>query len=98
MSSAIPDSCTAPTGSLNQATDNDEIILRHALALLHKARPPGKAVRLIGVGVSGFKPPLRQLGLWDNDLEKQRKLQLAVDSLREKYGKRIISRGKRRGD
>lgn len=81
--------------SLPQPTDQDDEIIRTALVLLHKVRPRGKAVRLIGVGVSGFKPPLRQLGLWDGDSEKRRKLQAAVDGLQEKYGKKIIRRGKR---
>jgi DNA polymerase-4 len=81
--------------SLPQPTDQEEEIARTAFALLHKVRPSGKAVRLIGVGVSGFKPPLRQLGLWDADSEKRRKLQEAVDGLQEKYGKKIIRRGER---
>jgi DNA polymerase-4 len=76
-----------------QPTDQDEEIYRAALALLHKVRPSGKAVRLIGVGVSGFKPHLRQLGLWDAEGEKRRRLQEAVDGLQEKFGKKIIHRG-----
>jgi DNA polymerase-4 len=81
--------------SLPQPTDQEEEIARTASAMLQKVRPSGKAVRLIGVGVSGFKPPLRQLGLWDADSEKRRKLQEAVDGLQEKYGKKIIRRGER---
>ncbi len=80
--------------SLPQPTDQDEEIYKTALALLHKVRAKGQAVRLIGVGVSGFKPPLRQLELWDGGNEKMRKLQEAVDDLREKYGRKIIQKGK----
>jgi DNA polymerase-4 len=79
--------------SLPQPTDQDDEIYRTALGLLAKVRSRGKAVRLIGVGVSGFKPPLRQLGLWDGDSEKRRKLQEAVDELQEKFGRKVIHRG-----
>jgi DNA polymerase-4 len=79
--------------SLPQPTDQDEEIYRTALGLLGKVRAKGKAVRLIGVGVSGFKPPLRQLGLWDGDSEKRRRLQEAVDELQEKFGRKVIHRG-----
>ena len=78
-----------------QPTDQDDEIYQAALGLLHKVRAKGQAVRLIGVGVSGFKPPLRQLGLWDADSEKRRKLQEVVDELQEKFGKKVIKRGKR---
>lgn len=77
-----------------QPTDQDDEIYQAALPLLRKVRSKGQAVRLIGVGVSGFKPPLRQLGLWDADSEKQRKLQEAVDELQEKFGKKVIQKGK----
>ncbi len=80
--------------TLSQPTDLDDEIYTTALDLLHKARTRGKAVRLLGVGVSGFKPPLRQLGLWDAGSEKRRKLQEAVDELQEKFGKKVIKRGK----
>lgn len=79
--------------TLPQAVDQDEEIYRHSLELLVKVRPRGKAVRLIGVGVSGLKPPVRQLGLWDLDTEKDRKLQEVLDKLQEKYGKKSIHRG-----
>ena len=61
--------------------------------MLKAVRKPNQAVRLIGVGVTGIGQPIRQLGLWDMDNEKSRKLQEAVDELREKYGKNIIQHG-----
>ena len=61
---------------------------RHKLPALN-----AEAVRLIGVGVSGLKAPLRQLSLWGAEDEKSRRLQEAVDLLREKYGKDAIQRG-----
>jgi DNA polymerase-4 len=80
---------------LPQPTDQDEEIYRVALDLLGKARAKGKAVRLIGVGVSGLGAPLRQLELWGVQSEKSRKLQEALDELHEKYGKKSIRRGKK---
>jgi nucleotidyltransferase/DNA polymerase involved in DNA repair len=79
--------------TLTNPTDQDEEIERAALELLKAVRKPFQAVRLIGVGVTGLGQPIRQLGLWDTDSEKERNLQNAVDELREKYGKNIIQHG-----
>jgi hypothetical protein len=49
---------------------------------------------LLGVGVSNLGQPIRQLGLWDMDSEKSRKLQEAMDTLQEKYGEDVIHKGK----
>jgi DNA polymerase-4 len=79
--------------TLNNPTDQEDEIERAALELLKAVRKPNQAVRLIGVGVSGLGAPIRQLGLWDVDSEKSRKLQEAVDALQEKYGKDVIHKG-----
>ncbi len=82
--------------TLSQATDQDEEIYRLALDLLAKVRARGKAVRLIGVGVSGLGPPLRQMELWGADAERSRRLQAALDSVRTRFGEKSIQRGKRK--
>jgi len=79
--------------TLAQATDLEEEIASTAAALLRSARRSGQAVRLIGVGVSGLGPPVRQLSLWDDGGEKSRKLQEALDALRERYGSDAIHKG-----
>ena len=79
--------------TLTNPTDQDDEIERVALELLKAVRKPYQAVRLIGVGVTGLGQPIRQLGLWDVDSEKERKLQEAVDELHEKYGRNVIKRG-----
>lgn len=76
-----------------QATDQAEEIAKAALGLMRAVRKSGQAVRLIGVGVSGLRPPIRQLGLWEAGSDKSRKLQQAVDELREKYGDKVIRHG-----
>ena len=79
--------------TLNNPTDQEDEIANAVLELLRLVRKPNQAVRLIGVGVSGIGAPIRQLGLWDVDNEKSRKLQEAVDTLQEKYGKDVIHKG-----
>ena len=79
--------------TLTNPTDQEDEIERVALELLRAIRKPFQAVRLIGVGVTGLGQPIRQLGLWDTDSEKERRLQDVVDELQEKYGKNVIRRG-----
>lgn len=49
-----------------------------ARQLFEKTWPPGKRVRLIGVGVSGFERPARQLGLWEARTGPDERLQNAL--------------------
>jgi DNA polymerase IV len=46
-------------------TADHATILEAALRLLEKHRPPSRAVRLLGVGVSHFAAPTTQLSLWE---------------------------------
>jgi len=79
--------------TLGHRTDQEDEIAKAALELMKSVRKPNQAVRLIGVGVSGLGQPVRQLGLWDMDNERSRKLQEALDALQEKYGKDVIHKG-----
>ena len=79
--------------TFDHRTDQEEEIAQAALDLLRSVRKPNQAVRLIGVGVTGLGQPIRQLGLWDMDNEKSRRLQEAVDALQEKYGNNVIHKG-----
>lgn len=79
--------------TLSNPTDMEDEIAKTALALMRSVRKPNQAVRLIGVGVSGLGQPIRQLGLWDMDSEKSRRVQEALDALQEKYGKDVIRKG-----
>lgn len=53
--------------TLSIATDNDNTVFETAAHLLEIAQADGEAVRLIGVGVSGFQSEMapQQLSLWD---------------------------------
>lgn len=66
-----------------------------AQRLFEKNWRKGKAVRLIGVGVSGLHPPSRQLSLWEAaNSEKARKLDDAVRDLQKRFGPEVIHKGK----
>ncbi len=79
--------------TLPTATDQEHEIFAAALALLRQVRTPGRAVRLIGVGVSGLGEPVRQMELWGQASEKQRKVQSVLDELQERYGKNVVKKG-----
>ena len=77
---------------LNQPTDQDGEIYAAALKLFTDNWRPGKAVRLLGVGIADLGPPMRQLELFDHGWEQDHKLLMAVDDIREKYGHRALRR------
>ncbi|MGH2621731.1 MAG: DNA polymerase IV [Anaerolineales bacterium] len=88
-----PDFATITRQSrLVQPTDQDQEIFRAAWSLFQGNWRQGRAVRLLGVGVSDLGPPVRQLGLFDRAWEDDRRLLQAIDSLREKYGPDILNR------
>jgi DNA polymerase-4 len=81
--------------TLASATNLDREIFDAARDLFRQNWPQGKPVRLIGVGVSNLGPPAHQLGLWEDEHQRQADLLNAVDELREKYGRDIIQRARR---
>jgi DNA polymerase-4 len=80
--------------TLNAPTQHDAEICAAAIALFDKTWVKGRAVRLIGVGVSGFDEGSHQLGLWDAPPpEQDNRLESALDKLRDRFGEGIIRRG-----
>lgn len=77
--------------TLPAPVDGDDAIHAAARALFDQHWPPGKPVRLLGVGVSGLEEGAVQLGLWDHDPEKER-LQDALDSIKARFGEESIRR------
>jgi len=77
---------------LSTMTDQDSEIYKAASQLFLSNWKREKAIRLLGVGVSGLDVPAIQLGLFDCDTERERKLLETVDALKERYGKGIIRR------
>lgn len=84
--------------SLSQPTEDGSVLYFLAEGLFLKEWQPGKAVRLLGVGVSGLVEAPHQLGLWDIEVERDRRLREAVEEIKEKYGDRLIGRGIRQND
>jgi DNA polymerase IV len=79
--------------TLRQPTDRDDEIYQAASALFEKNWHWGQPIRLLGVGVSGLGPMVRQLSLWDDNEEARAKLQTTLDALRDRFGEPIIRRG-----
>jgi DNA polymerase-4 len=79
--------------TLPSSTNLDQVIYDTAARLFKENWPKGKPVRLIGVGVSNLGKPAHQLGLWDDDYQKQSNLINALDELKARYGGQIIKRG-----
>jgi DNA polymerase-4 len=79
--------------TLPQPTDQDSVIFESVLSLFNQVWPGERPVRLLGVGSSGLNSTARQLSLWDSGLEKEHRLLAAVDTLRERFGSRVIQRG-----
>ena len=73
-------------------TNLDEEIYTAAVDLFLSNLSRGRPVRLIGVGVSNLDTPHRQMGLWDDVFQEKSKLANAIDSLKDRYGKKIIQR------
>jgi DNA polymerase-4 len=80
--------------TLDGRTDATAVIFETARQLLDQLELP-RAVRLIGVGVSGFEPRARQLSLLDDPAERMEAtsgLDLAVDAVRRRFGTRAVTR------
>jgi DNA polymerase-4 len=78
---------------LDQPTDIDDEIYRVALELFRGVWRPGRAVRLLGVGVADLGPPIRQLELFNRTWLQDERLLAAVDRIRPKYGPDSLRRG-----
>lgn len=79
--------------TLDRPTNLDSEIYAAARHLFQKTWPPGKRVRLVGVGVSGFSASAYQLSLWNHQAEQEHRLQDALDALRDRFGSKAIRRG-----
>ena len=81
---------------MDAPTDLEQVIFDQAARLLDKAWDRRRKVRLIGVGVSKFELEERQLSLFEETGEgrvaKLRRLNQAVDQIRDKYGNEAIQR------
>ncbi|MDR3575177.1 MAG: DNA polymerase IV [Anaerolineaceae bacterium] len=79
--------------TLSQMTDDAEMIAGIAQQLFEKVWKPGKAVRLLGVGISGLAPSVHQLSIWDVENPQTERLNEAIHELEGRFGEGIIIRG-----
>jgi DNA polymerase-4 len=79
--------------TLPNPTNDDREIYAAVKDLFNKTWEKGKPVRLLGVGMTQFDQPVRQLGLWDPQAKMDTNLFTAVDDVRNRYGKNSIIRG-----
>jgi DNA polymerase-4 len=77
---------------LENNTDTDSEIYDHAKMLFHGVWKPGRAVRLLGVGVADLGVPIRQLSLFDESWHEQESLRAAIDSIRQRFGRDALRR------
>ncbi|MGH7705989.1 MAG: DNA polymerase IV [Candidatus Dormibacteria bacterium] len=70
----------------------DQELRRMALRLFAETWPPGRPVRLLGVGTEGLREE-RQLSLFAARGDRGERLDLALDGLRDRYGRGAIARG-----
>ena len=79
--------------TLGKPTSEEDDIVIAAVKLFRNVWTQGKAVRLLGVGVSGLDSPPKQIGLWDVDWEKEYKIQDILAEAYEKFGEGVVTRG-----
>jgi DNA polymerase-4 len=80
---------------VEKPTDQDMVIYSAVEELFMQVWKPGKRVRLIGVGSSGFMQSAHQPGLWGDPDEKEHRLLASLDKIREKYGEKAVLPGYR---
>ena len=79
--------------TLNHLTDRTKEIFEVVQDLFEKNYQPGRKIRLLGVGVSGFSEQANgQLSLFQDQEEKHEKLDQVQDLLIERFGKHIVHR------
>ena len=81
--------------SLKQTTDSDQAIFDTGVSLLERTLLGEKrAVRLIGIGVSGLVESGEQLDMLDSSDRRLEQLNKAVDRIRRRYGFTAIQTGR----
>ncbi len=87
---------------LSAPSDDDAVLAQAARDLCNGARASGEPVRLLGVTATDLAPRSteapRQLGLFEQqgtptDPERGRRLNAAIDAIRDRFGKTSIRRG-----
>jgi len=76
-----------------KAIQNTGEIRSSALALFHSFDTGRKAIRLLGISLSGLvSAPSAQLSFFHDDTVKERAVEKAIDKIKQKFGKASITR------
>ena len=78
--------------TLQAHTDESQVFISAAEKLFNE-NWQGRPLRLIGMGVSGLEPAKQQIGLWDQDWEKERHVEDALAEIHARFGDEAIKRG-----
>jgi DNA polymerase IV len=90
--------------SLENPTQDHQVIYETVRQLFTKAWTANRPVRLLGVGASALSEGepagegYRQLNLWEADPQKDQRLQATIASLRQRFGDGVVQLGKRPPD
>lgn len=76
--------------TLPEPTDDGQVLFRVASELLAELAPR-YAVRLVGVQASGLEPAALQLGLFEPETNRRRRLNQTLDAIGAKFGASAIS-------
>ncbi len=76
-----------------QAPSSDAALITKAAEKLFNDHWQARALRLIGVGVSGLEKAQQQIGLWDQDWEKERHVEDVLADIESRFGEGAIKRG-----
>ncbi|MGD2156191.1 MAG: DNA polymerase IV [Anaerolineales bacterium] len=79
--------------SITQHTNDEGVIYELSRRLFESEWEARRPVRLLGVGVSGLTDQPRQLGLWDEDVLKEVRLQDTLADLKHRFGEQALTRG-----
>ncbi len=79
--------------TLQSHTNERDIITNAAEKLFNEHWQTGRTLRLIGVGVSGLEKTQQQIGLWDQDWEKERHVEDVLSDIESRFGEGTIKRG-----
>jgi DNA polymerase-4 len=77
--------------TLAQATNIDQEFIQVSRGLFRQTWERGRAVRLIGMGVSGFSRSEGQMSLLEGDAQRRaRRALAAADRMRDRFGEKIV--------
>ena len=86
--------------SLEKPTRDPQVISKIAQQLFSRVWTANRPVRLLGVGASSLRQPepiqteIHQLGLWEPNPLKSKRLQETIDNLRQRFGDQVVQLGR----